>query len=355
MNSSKANHFQEALRLQISKGVETWPLRSDATTIKRVLLCRPNHRLGNLVLITPLLQEIQETFPECKIDLFVKGNLAPILFKNFENVDNIIQLPKRAFPNFARYIASWISIMKRQYDLTINVDKGSSSGRLSLQLSNSKHKVSGDIVEKMQFQYHDYEHHAKFPVYNFRNYLKGLGLAQKERPMPSLDIRLTRPEIANGKKLLNGLVHNDRKTICLFTYATGNKCYSEIWWENFYEKLQARFPDTNIIEVLPFQNISRLSFKAPSFYSKDIREIAALIANTDVFIGADSGIMHLASAAQTPTIGLFSVTNPNLYAPYNNNSVAINTNLTNADDCIQVVTDILHHRFIDQHDLKIIT
>jgi ADP-heptose:LPS heptosyltransferase len=37
------------------------------------------------------------------------------------------------------------------------------------------------------------------------------------------------------------------------------------------------------------------------FYSKDIREIGAVIANTEIFIGADSGIMHLASASLTPT------------------------------------------------------
>ena len=64
----------------------------------------------------------------------------------------------------------------------------------------------------------------------------------------------------------------------------------------FIERLQTEFPQHNIIEVLPVQNVSKLSFKAPTFYSKDVREIASLIANTVVFIGADSGIMHLASA-----------------------------------------------------------
>jgi ADP-heptose:LPS heptosyltransferase len=46
------------------------------------------------------------------------------------------------------------------------------------------------------------------------------------------------------------------------------------------------------------------------------------MANTEVFIGGDSGIMHLASASKVST-GLFSRDNINMYAPYNNNSVAI--------------------------------
>jgi ADP-heptose:LPS heptosyltransferase len=64
--------------------------------IKTVLISRPNHRLGQL-LITPLVQEVTDTFPNCKIDLFVKGNIAAIIFENYENIDSIIKLPKKHF------------------------------------------------------------------------------------------------------------------------------------------------------------------------------------------------------------------------------------------------------------------
>jgi ADP-heptose:LPS heptosyltransferase len=46
------------------------------------------------------------------------------------------------------------------------------------------------------------------------------------------------------------------------------------------------------------------------------------MANTEVFIGGDDRIMHLASASKVSTVGLFP-DNINMYAPYNNNSVAI--------------------------------
>jgi ADP-heptose:LPS heptosyltransferase len=356
MNSLDANHFQQALPVNVGARIaQTARINTTIEAeVKRVLICRPNHRLGNLLLITPLLQEVANTFPACKIDLFVRGELAPKLFKHYNHVDKIIQLPKRPFPHLARYIGSWLSIMKRQYDMVINVDKGSSSGKLSLQIANSKHKVSGDIFKNLRSKFNDYDHHAKFPIYNFRNYVRGHGLKRRESAMPALDLKLSPSEIAEGRMLLNQLVASDRKTICLFTYATGNKCYSELWWENFYERLKTEFPGFNIIEVLPVQNVSKLSFRAPTFYSKEIREIGSLIANTDVFIGADSGIMHLANAVQTPTIGLFSVSNRNLYAPYDNNSVAINTNLSNTDECMRIINDILHYRFIHQPDLKIV-
>ena len=293
----------------------------DKTDIKRILICRPNGRLGNLLLITPLVQEVTEIFPNCKIDLFVKGTLAPIIFENYDNIDKIIDLPKKPFKSLLKYLNVWISIKKQNYDIAINVDQNSSSGRLAVQFSNAKYKFFGDSNAESQFVKSDYEHIAKYPVYNFRNYLTQLRFAKSNKIIAPLDLKLSSSEIAEGKKILNDLFHNDKKTICIFTYATGAKCLSEEWWENFYTQLKEEYKNYNIIEILPVENVSQIGFKAPTFYSKDIREIGAVIANADLFIGADSGIMHLASAVQTPTIGLFSVSNIKKYEPYDNCSI----------------------------------
>ena len=54
--------------------------------VKWVLLIRPNHRLGNQLMVTPLLKETTTTFPNAKIDLlsytYKSRILAPI------NIDN---------------------------------------------------------------------------------------------------------------------------------------------------------------------------------------------------------------------------------------------------------------------------
>ena len=309
--------------------------------IKTILISRPNHRLGNLLLITPLLQEVIATFPQCKIDLFVKGNLAPTLFRNYQNINEIIQLPNKPFKHLLKYVRGWILMKKKRYDIVINTVKSSSSGRLSIKFANSKYKVFGDIDLGTPLKGKDNEHIAKHPVYNFRNYLTKLGFTIHHKPVPSLDLKLSPLEVAEGKEILKKLVNNERKTICLFTYATGDKCYSQSWWTKFYERLKIEYSNHNIIEVLPIQNVSMLSFKATWFYSKDVRQIGSVIANTEVFVGADSGMMHLASSVQTPTIGLFSVTDPNVYGPYNNHSAAIKQDDNDINECINVVTRIL--------------
>ena len=178
-------------------------------------------------------------------------------------------------------------------------------------------------------------------MYEFRIFLTKLGFNNNENPVPSVNLKLTPLEIAEGQKILKKIVTDEKKIISIFTYATDDKCYSESWWEVFYERLKTEYPNYNIIEVLPVENISQIGFKAPTFYSKDIREIGSVIANTEIFIGADSGIMHLASASQTPTVGLFSRANQDTYEPYNNNSVAINTNKSTIDEWIKTINHIL--------------
>ncbi len=347
--SKKINDFRRKVTNSLTKNIgRSSPIKKADTSqkieIKKILISRPNHRLGNLLLITPLIQEVQATFPDCKIDLFVKGGLAPIVFKNYQNINLIIELPKKPFDNLLKYFKVWITIKKQHYDMVINVDKNSSSGRLSAQFADAKYKFFGDTSDDLQLKYADYEHIAKYPIYNFREFLSQLGFEKKENPIPSIDIKLSRDEIAEGKKILHNIVPNEKKTISFFTYATADKCYSTDWWEAFYGRLQREYQDQyNLVEVLPVENISQVGFKAPTYYSKDVREIASVIANTVIFIGADSGIMHLASSGQTPTVGLFSRANIKKYQPFNNNSVGINTNNTSMEQWIDSINQILSH------------
>jgi heptosyltransferase-3 len=298
----------------------------------KVLVVRPNHRLGNLLLITPLLQEIETILPNSKIDLFVKGNLGQDVFANFDKVNRLIQLPKKPFGDLLGYIKSWLSIRSCNYTLVINVINSSSSGRLSTRFSKGRLKYYGD--ENVEEE----AHMAKYPVYGLRRFLSESGIPVADHDdVPNLDIKLSVEEVVHGKKLLDELVRNENKTIGLFTYATGDKIYPKEWWEELYSRLLEDFHDYNIIEVLPVENCSQIEFKAPTFFNEKVRIVGSLVANLDLFIAADSGMMHLGGAVQATTIGLFKVTNPKSYEPYSGRSLAIDTGNTSIDECLEII------------------
>lgn len=310
---------------------------SNNDDVKRILICRPNHRLGNLLLLSPLIQELESTFPNSEIDLLVNQSCAIQLYQNYDNVNQIIEFPQKPFKNLIKYIRTFARLRSKQYDLAINAVRESSSGRIFTSISNAKFKFIGDRdMDNKEI------HIAKQVIYPLREFLSIIGVEANNTIPACLDLRLANQELLHGGSLVYDVVQNAKPTICLFTHTTDVKCCTERWWLNLYEHLQKAFPDVNIIEVLPEENVSKLNFKAPALYSQDIRELAAMIANTDVFIGADSGVMHLASSSLTPTVGLFSVTDSEKYKPYNEGSVAVKINEVEIDELLVVVKIALY-------------
>lgn len=310
--------------------------------VKNVLICRPNHRLGNQLLTTPLVQEVLATFPNTTIDFFVKGGVVPILYQNYERIGRFIALPKKHFKQLPTYLGAWISLRKKHYDLVINVVSSSSSGRLSTKLARSEYKVFGENDDLIAGLYPNFQHIAKRPVYRLRHALSQWGIQEYPAPVHCLNIKLGADELVIGKQKLDALVKDpSRKTISLYTFATGAKCYDQSWWLPFLEALKTNFPTYNFLEILPVENVSSIDFKEPSLYSRDIREMAAVMANTSVLITADCGVMHLASAAQVPIVALFSVTHPDTYGPFNSPSVSLKTEGLQVKEIINAVRKIV--------------
>ena len=72
-------------RLFISnKGSDDF-FNQNVTQVKKILICRPNHRLGNNLLLTPLVNEITIIFPNSEIHLFTKGDISDIIFERSTN------------------------------------------------------------------------------------------------------------------------------------------------------------------------------------------------------------------------------------------------------------------------------
>jgi len=346
--STKINFYRRNLMRNITTIVvkDTNPATVDIKKISsspRILISRPNNRLGNQILITPLIQELIKIFPDCRIDLFVRGNLSSILFETYPNIDRIIKLPNKPFKELRAYMGVWAKLRRKSYDIIINVSNDSSSGRLSTRLAKSKIKIFGNDYH-LENTYSDYYHIAKKPVYNLRHFLKKAGFKIEECKISDLNLNLSQQELENGRKVLDSLVDPQKKTICIYTFATGNKCYSKEWWKEVHTAIKEKYgSEYNILEVLPKENVSQIDFVEPSYYSVDLREMTAVIANSAVFIGADSGVMHLASAGGAPTLGLFSVTSMQMYGPYNHKSIAFDTNTKNINNLMEEISRILEN------------
>ncbi len=308
----------------------------DNKNIRRILVIRPNHRLGNQLLLSPLVQTLESEFPNSKIDLLVNGNLSKILFENYESVGEVYSLPKKPFKNLLKYLKVIFKIITSKYDITIAGDENSNSSKIFTKLSRAKFKIFTSVNSTNRSI-----HKAKKPIDNL------LSILDKEKigkNYPDLNIKLTDAEIKSGNNILSDLFTESRNTVAIFTNATGKKKKSKKWWNEFCLKLEDAIPNVNILEILPKENISQVDFKYKSYLSNDLREMAAVIENCSVFIGADSGVMHLATSTNTATFGLFNGrTNPEVYGPYGNHKCFVETNKIKIEDLVLEIEKTFHN------------
>lgn len=146
-------------------------------------------------------------------------------------------MPGKPHKAFLKYLRGWTIIARDNYDLVINVVNNSSSGKLSTRLANSRYKFFGEINDDIKKRYPDHEHMAKYPVYNFRYFINRLGFVKSDNSVPSINLRLNSSELEEGKRALKNLMDSEKSTLCIYTYATGSKRHSEVWWGEFYERL----------------------------------------------------------------------------------------------------------------------
>ncbi|HET7266515.1 MAG TPA: glycosyltransferase family 9 protein [Oleiagrimonas sp.] len=267
------------------------------------------------------------------------GSAAKILFSSRFQVRRIICLPRRIVRHPLALIMCLQELRATHYDLAIDPCVASHSGHLLLGMAEARYKVgfaSGDSFDTVRDSNPGLpDHLAKRGVHALRAALAD----SVQRSWPTLDVRLTSAELQQGRRALDGILarHEDpadrpRLVLGLFAHATGNKRLPEAWWDALVARLQEARPDVRIVDVLAAHGQSQLPGVRASFYTRDLRKLAAVLANMQGFVSADCGVMHLAAAAGTPTLGLFSRTNRTKYTPYGHRNDGLDVFVDDADE-----------------------
>jgi len=92
----------------------------DYGSVRRVLIVRQDSRLGNLLLLTPLLKALRAAFPSSLTDLLVSDAYGDILRRD-PNVREVFVLPKEMFwPDPTLPVRLLRTLRRRRYDLAFD-------------------------------------------------------------------------------------------------------------------------------------------------------------------------------------------------------------------------------------------
>jgi heptosyltransferase-3 len=321
-----------------------------AKGIHRILVLRPNHRLGNILLITPLIIELERTFPGAEIDVLAAGASALEVLANFSCVRRIYTLPHYLILHLPHVVKTIVPLRYARYDLVVDPIANSHSNRLLLFWMKARRAIGIPATLPAHINSHVNwarvmpsapQHFATLPVFLVRHALASAHEVD-ETHYPPLDIRLNQTERRDGQHILKALLKKQSITpgsiiIGVFADASGAKRLAESWWLRFLGVLTQYHSEYAIVEIVPIDRYSRFGDRFPTYYSSSLRKLASVISNLTCFISADGGVMHLACASGTPTIGLFSVTDSAKYEPYGPHNQSLNVAGKNPEEVAQSV------------------
>jgi ADP-heptose:LPS heptosyltransferase len=291
----------------------------------RILVCRPNSRLGNTLLLTPLVQELEALFPGAEIDIVTACPAAPEIFREFRSVRTLYLLPRLGVRRPLAVLAKYFAAQRTRYDLVIDPCPQSWSSRF---WTRSMHRRADKLGFRSLWKRAGVNysvpmenapvHMGQYPVYLVRQIIDRSLAYRRERPaIAPLSIQLTQREKELGTEILSDLLHGreHRPIVGLFLNATGAKRLSVSFWRQLVARLQSELPEVQAVEIVAATGV-RLLPEVPGYFSTSIRRMAAVINAADWFVSADGGVMHLGAATDTPTFGLFNVSDAEKFGPY---------------------------------------
>jgi ADP-heptose:LPS heptosyltransferase len=308
-----------------------------ARPVRRIVVLRPNHRLGNTILLTPLICELETRFPEAEIELVTAGRAAHAVFAEFRQMSAVHAFPAQSYRHPGAVVRLLMSLRKRSFDLAVDPEVRSRAGRFLLGLIPARNRLGfrWSVPRHDRMLTHAVDapaapsHFAQAPVYLLRSAFAHRPQDESAAPMamPTLTLRLAEAERRAGAEYLATILDAAqlaaRPLVGIYAHATGAKCYPAAWWSRIIAALRAAEPGAQFVEFAPHDGMPRLAGEMPALFSTDLRQLGAALATTSLLVSADCGVMHLASAAGVRVLGLFKTTDPLRYAPYGAGSEGI--------------------------------
>lgn len=272
---------------------------------------------------TPAITALRTSFPKAYISYVVEEPYRELVEGN-PHLDKVIVLPRNlSTSNFIRFIRK---IRREKYDAVLDFHGGPTAFLMTL-FSKAKLKVGYKI------KYKNFIYHKKLPrsfpagpihsVESHLNLVKALGPNISSSPPLCLP-QAQEAEEEKVKKFMEENKLEGKKSVILHISA-GNE-FRNWGVENLVEltNLLSGLPEVKIVligaeedrmaekEILEKSAASLLSLVG----RLNLRELRELIFRSSLFVGPDSGPMHVAASTTTPIVTYFGPTLPAHFAPW---------------------------------------
>ena len=291
--------------------------------------------IGDVVRTLPAVKGLRERYPDAYIAWLVEEKSSDILLDN-PYLDRVIIFPRRelvgsggprASPSaragsLGRFVRE---LRAEKFDTVLDFHGIFKSGLLAL-LSGTKERIGFDRRYTKEFNWLFINRTVVPPGHRINRFERNISLVESLGATPSnLDVTIAVPEeVRSGvERLLEPF--GGRKPLVAIHPATSRPF--KHWDSQNYAKVADKLLANGVAHVLitygpgeedvAHKVVSQMrSGTAPLLKTGSLREYAWLIKRADMYLGSDTGPMHIASAMGTPVVAMFGPTDPVVNSPY---------------------------------------
>ncbi|WP_246362478.1 MULTISPECIES: glycosyltransferase family 9 protein [Vreelandella] len=278
--------------------------------IEKILIIRPNFRLGNALISTPVIDAFRDRFPSARIDYLATDKTWPLLQQR--PVDHFHLLSRAAILRPWQCVTLLRRLRAQRYDLAVQVSGGSTSGFIVTRLIGARYSM-GSRKGHQRWYSIEAEGRSSHAYDAIVNLTRPLGVACRNRPLLQLTEQERYQAITKIQQLVS--LHSDDSSdtnfIAIFVGGHQNKRWPLEFWLMLINAMEARK-----MRYVVFLGPEEFRFLAPieqrlrsSLYGSlcpplPIRHFAAVLGRAQLLVTPDSGPMHLAAALDVATISL---------------------------------------------------
>lgn len=307
-----------------------WKTRPEGEQEKKRLLILQTAFLGDVVLASPMAEEIKKVHPSWEID-FLTIPQAAGLVENNPNISEVLEYDKRGEDSgFKGFFSMVRQIETGAYDMAIVPHRSIRSAAL-VRLAGIPNRIgfdrsAGSFLFTKKIKYENDLHEVD----------RNLNLLESIVTSPIKGYPRLYPSAEDDRHADNILAENginsDKPLVAI---APGSIWKTKRWPIEKYEELSGKFitDGTRVILIGGKEDISLLENSkfdgAVDLAGKlTLMESVAILKKCDLLITNDSAPMHFAVSVDTPVVAIFGATAPKYgFYPYNKDDVVVDREL----------------------------
>ncbi len=282
--------------------------------------------IGDVVFTTPAVHALRDRFPSATITYLVEPPAAPIVSRN-PHVDELLLLPRRrGLAGFAADVAFGRQLRRRRFDLAIDFHGGPRASLLTW-LSGAPRRI-GYVVAGRAWMYTDRvarprELRRRHSVENQWDLLAPLDIPRPDRGTYPVEMPLDPAAAARvDARLADAGLTRDHVLVVMHVSA-GNP-FRRWPLSHFVEVARALATGDPRRRVIVTSGPSErdaaarviAAADAPACGEFSLVELRALLERAALYIGGDSGPLHIAATTTVPIVGLYGPTLPERSEPW---------------------------------------